>query len=146
VLSFTPLRWHSNIFEYDNLNGEKIEKTAGNDNSAVDDCCVPPKFSMNFLSAVMVRLRPILPAREPPHTTNSSPASPALGTQIWMIVEYYFHAIIIIFRNDDGIIGKRQRCVEGRPLLWRTREMAQQRLTAFCGPDAQLGSSAGLVA
>jgi hypothetical protein len=132
VLSLTPLRGHSNIFEYDNLNGEKIEKTAGNDNSAVDDCCVPPKFSMIFLSAVTVRLRPILPAEMSPYTTNSSPISPALATQIWMIVEYYFRAIVINFRNDDGIIGKRQRCVVGRPLLWRTGEMARRRATAFC--------------
>ncbi len=124
VLSFTPLRGHSNIFEYDNLNREKIEKTAGNDNSAVDDCCVPPEFPMIFLSAVMVRLRPILPARVPPHTTNSSPTFPASATQIWMIVEYYFRAIIINFYYYDGIIGKRQRCVEGRPVLWRTGEMA----------------------
>jgi hypothetical protein len=102
---------------------------------------------MIFLSAVTARLRPILPARVPPHTTNSSLTSPALATQIWMIVEYYFRAIIINFRNKDGIIGKKQRCVEGRPLLWRTREMVQWRATAFAsGPDAQLGLSAGLVA
>jgi hypothetical protein len=30
-----------------------------------------------------------------------------------MIVEYYSRAIIINFRNDDGIIGKRQREVCG---------------------------------
>jgi hypothetical protein len=82
VLSFTPLRGHSNIFEYDNLNREKIEKNAGNYNSAVNDCCVPPKFSMIFSSAVLVRLQPILSARVPPQTTNSSPAFPASVTRI----------------------------------------------------------------
>ena len=44
--------------------------------SAVDDCCVTPKFAMIFLSAVTVKLRPFLPARVPPHASNSSPASP----------------------------------------------------------------------
>jgi hypothetical protein len=55
--------------------------------SAVDDCCVTPKFAMIFLSAVTVKLRPFLPVRVPPHASNSSPASPALATRIWMIVE-----------------------------------------------------------
>ena len=55
--------------------------------SAVDDCCVTPKFAMIFLSAVTVKLWPFLPARVPPHASNSSPASPASATQIWMIVE-----------------------------------------------------------
>jgi hypothetical protein len=48
--------------------------------SAVDDGCVTPKFAMIFLSAVMVKLRPFLTARVPPHASNSSPASPALAT------------------------------------------------------------------
>jgi hypothetical protein len=55
--------------------------------SAVDNCCVTPKFDMIFLSAVTVKLRPFLPVRVPPHASNSSPASPASATQIWMIVE-----------------------------------------------------------
>ena len=55
--------------------------------SAVDDCCVTPKFAMIFLSAVTVKLRPFLPVRVPPHASNSSPASPASATRIWMIVE-----------------------------------------------------------
>ncbi len=55
--------------------------------SAVDGCCVTPKFAMIFLSAVTVKLRPFLPVRVPPHASNSSPASPASATRIWMIVE-----------------------------------------------------------
>ena len=55
--------------------------------SAVDGCSVTPKFAMIFLSAVMVKLRPFLPVRVPPHASNSSPASPASATRIWMIVE-----------------------------------------------------------
>jgi hypothetical protein len=55
--------------------------------SAVDGCCVTPKFAMFFLSAVTVKLRPFLPVRVPPHASNSSPASPASATRIWMIVE-----------------------------------------------------------
>jgi hypothetical protein len=55
--------------------------------SAVDGCCVTPQFAMIFLSAVTVKLRPFLPVRVPPHASNSSPASPALATRIWMIVE-----------------------------------------------------------
>jgi hypothetical protein len=55
--------------------------------SAVDDCCVTPKFAMIFLSAVTVKLRPFLPVRVPPHASNSSPTSPASATRIWMIVE-----------------------------------------------------------
>jgi hypothetical protein len=55
--------------------------------SAVDGCCVTPKFAMIFLSAVTVKLRPFLPVRVPPHAYNSSPASPASATRIWMIVE-----------------------------------------------------------
>ncbi len=38
-----------------------------------------------------------------------------------MIVEYYFRAIIINFRNDDGIMGKRQRCVEGEAFAAENR-------------------------
>jgi hypothetical protein len=48
---------------------------------------VTPKFAMIFLSAVTVKLRPFLPVRVPPHASNSSPASPASATRIWMIVE-----------------------------------------------------------
>ncbi len=55
--------------------------------SAVDGCCVTPKFAMIFLSAVTVKLRPFLPVRVPLHASNSSPASPASATRIWMIVE-----------------------------------------------------------
>jgi hypothetical protein len=64
-----------------------------------------------------------------------------------MIVENYFRAIIINFRDDDGITAKIQRCVEGRPVLLRTGEMgdgARQRYAS--DPGAQLGSSAGFVA
>jgi hypothetical protein len=64
-----------------------------------------------------------------------------------MIVESYFHAIIIIFRDDDGITGKKQRCVEGMPVLLCTGEMGHGARQHFAlGPDAQFGLKAGFVA
>jgi hypothetical protein len=41
---------------------------------------------------------------------------------------------------------KKQRCVEGRPVLRRTGEMGNGKQQHFAsGPDAQLGSRAGYV-
>ncbi len=57
---------YSNIWIFEL--GEK-RNPASNDNSAIDDCCVPPKFSMIFLSAVTVWITaiPYCQSASPPH-------------------------------------------------------------------------------